>query len=80
MAGVVYHPLCWMLFPLAAALCLWSPYRRLVPVLEGPAAQDKIKAILWVPIIRLWADVAKMVGYPVGVIWRLPHRRPVGAR
>jgi len=35
---------------------------------------DKVKAILLVPIIRVTGDVAKMVGYPVGVLWR-PRRR-----
>ncbi len=79
-AGLVHHPLWWLLFPLAAAVYLWSPYRRLLPMLEGLSAQDKIKAVLWVPIIRLWGDVAKMVGYPVGVLWRLRHRNLVGAR
>jgi hypothetical protein len=34
---------------------------------------DKVKAILWVPVIRLWGDLAKMVGYPVGLFWRLRH-------
>jgi glycosyltransferase involved in cell wall biosynthesis len=80
MAGAVYHPLCWTLFPLAAALYLWSPYRRLLPMLGGLSVQNNIKAVLWVPIIRLWGDVAKMVGYPVGVFWRLSHRNLVGAR
>jgi hypothetical protein len=28
-----------------------------------------------VPIIRLTGDVAKMIGYPVGVWWRLRHGR-----
>jgi hypothetical protein len=32
---------------------------------------DRIKAILWVPIIRVTGDIAKMIGYPVGVFWRL---------
>ncbi len=79
-AGVAYHPLCWMLLPLAAAVYLWSPYRRLGPMIEGLAVGEKIKAVLWVPIIRLWGDVAKMVGYPVGVLWRLRHRDLVRAR
>jgi hypothetical protein len=30
--------------------------------------------LAWVPIIRVAGDVAKMVGYPVGVWWRFCHR------
>jgi len=31
--------------------------------------------VLWVPVIRVVGDVAKMMGYPVGVRWRLTSRR-----
>ena len=34
---------------------------------------DEVKAIFGVFIIRVWGDLAKMVGYPVGVLWRLRH-------
>jgi len=72
--GLVHHPLWWLLFPVAAAVYLWSPYRRLGRMMQGLSVGEKIGAALWVPIIRLWGDVAKMVGYPVGVLWRLRHR------
>jgi len=32
---------------------------------------EMLKAVLLVPAIRVVGDVAKMIGYPVGVIWRL---------
>jgi hypothetical protein len=72
--GLVLHPLWWSLLFAGAAIYLWTPYRRLGPMLAGMSLADKIKAILWVPIIRLWGDVAKMVGYPVGVLWRSRYR------
>jgi glycosyltransferase involved in cell wall biosynthesis len=72
--GLVHHPLWWSLLLLGAAVYLWTPYRRLRPLIRDLSVLDKIKAILWVPIIRLWGDVAKMVGYPVGVLWRIRHR------
>jgi hypothetical protein len=31
----------------------------------------KVQAALWVPIIRITGDVAKMIGYPAGWKWRL---------
>lgn len=72
--GLVHHPLWWLLFPVAAAVYLWTPYRRLSPMIGGLSVWEKIKAILWVPVIRVWGDVAKMLGYPVGVLWRIRHR------
>jgi hypothetical protein len=36
---------------------------------------EKIQAALLVPVIRVTGDVAKMIGYPVGVVWRLGGRQ-----
>jgi glycosyltransferase involved in cell wall biosynthesis len=71
--GVILHPLAWTLLLVGAAAYLWTPYRRLWPLLRDLSLGDRVKAILSVPIIRLWGDVAKMVGYPVGVLWRIRH-------
>ncbi|HID64335.1 MAG TPA: hypothetical protein EYP49_16585 [Anaerolineae bacterium] len=35
---------------------------------------SRLEAILWVPAIRLVGDLAKMAGYPVGLLWRWRHR------
>jgi glycosyltransferase involved in cell wall biosynthesis len=72
--GLVHHPLWWVPLVLGAAAYLWTPYRRLRPLVAGLSLPDKVEATLWVPIIRVWGDVAKMVGYPVGVWWRIRHR------
>jgi glycosyltransferase involved in cell wall biosynthesis len=69
--GLVRHPLWWLLLLGGLAAHLWRPYRRLWPMIRGLPWRDKMKAILWIPIIRVWGDVAKMAGYPVGVYWRL---------
>lgn len=58
----------------AAALHVKRPYERLMPWLEGLGPLQKTEAIAWVPIIRLVGDLAKMAGYPVGVLWRLRQR------
>ncbi|HUS69704.1 MAG TPA: glycosyltransferase [Anaerolineae bacterium] len=72
--GLVLHPVWWVLLIVGAAPYLWTPYRRLWPMLRDLSLGDKVRAILWVPIIRLWGDLAKMVGYPVGIVWRIRHR------
>jgi glycosyltransferase involved in cell wall biosynthesis len=59
--------------PLGAAAMLWTPYKRLLPAIRSLSVADQIRAILWVPLIRLTGDIAKMIGYPVGLVWRLRH-------
>jgi len=72
-AGLLYSPL--LLIPLlpGAALYLWSPYRRLFSS-RFTFHASRLEAALWVPVIRLVGDLAKMAGYPVGLIWRWKHR------
>jgi glycosyltransferase involved in cell wall biosynthesis len=59
----------WGLALLAAGALAYvrRPYARL----EGVPLQDLVYAVASVPVIRLVGDVAKMLGYPVGVWWRL---------
>jgi glycosyltransferase involved in cell wall biosynthesis len=75
--GLLHHPLWWSLLVGGAVVYLRTPYRRLRPMLTGLSISDKVKAILWVPIIRVWGDVAKMVGYPVGLVWRVRHSQEI---
>ena len=58
----------------AAAYCR-RPYMRLLPVLSELSLASKLYALALVPVIRLTGDVAKMLGYPAGVWWRVKHRR-----
>ncbi|MBC7262144.1 MAG: glycosyl transferase family 2, partial [Chloroflexi bacterium] len=62
---------------LGAAIMFWTPYKRLWPMVKPLPATEKLKAIGLVPIIRVTGDIAKMLGYPVGVYWRLRHRRDI---
>lgn len=48
----------------------WTPYRRLWPRLRALDMAGRLQAILAVPVIRITGDIAKMIGYPVGVWWR----------
>ncbi|MDW8352869.1 MAG: glycosyltransferase family 2 protein, partial [Anaerolineae bacterium] len=51
-----------------------TPYRRLRHLWRDLPWLEKLKAIALVPVIRVVGDVAKMLGYPAGVRWRLQHR------
>ena len=70
----LFSPIWWLLLLVGLAAMLWTPYHRLCPMLRGRRWQDKLQAVLWVPIIRLTGDIAKMAGYPVGFWWRRQHR------
>jgi glycosyltransferase involved in cell wall biosynthesis len=50
---------------------LYTPYRRLPLLWQSLSPIEKIQAIMWVPLIRVSGDLAKMIGYPVGWWWRL---------
>jgi glycosyltransferase involved in cell wall biosynthesis len=57
----------------AAAYCR-RPYARLLPMLHSIPIRSALKALCLVPIIRLTGDIAKMLGYPVGILWRLKNK------
>lgn len=62
------------LIGLAAAAYCRRPYARLLPLLGWLPLTWRLCALGLVPIIRVTGDVAKMLGYPVGVWWRLRKR------
>ena len=71
-----HNPWWAMLLLAGAAFVLRRPYQRLIPMLADYSLLDMVRAILWVPIIAVTGDVAKMLGYPVGVWYRWRHRLP----
>ncbi|GAB4571511.1 MAG: glycosyltransferase [Anaerolineae bacterium] len=82
MLGLAWGPLWWGLYVLGGWLYLRPCYRRLPTVWryyrgKKPVTRlDRLRAWLLVPVIRVVGDLAKMVGYPVGWVWRLRHGRP----
>ena len=72
-AAVTVSPWLWLVGFLAGLAYLRLPLRRLLPRLAFLSPLDRLVALACVPLIRLTGDVAKMVGYPVGVAWRLSH-------
>ena len=75
-AAITVSPLLWLLALLAGLAYVRLPLRRLWPRLAGFTPLQRLQALAYVPLIRLTGDLAKMVGYPVGVAWRLRHRPP----
>jgi glycosyltransferase involved in cell wall biosynthesis len=74
LSGVI-SPWFWLLYVVGAALYLKRPYQRLRPMLRNLGRSGQLKAIGWVPVIRVAGDIAKMLGYPVGVRWRRHWRQ-----
>ncbi len=60
-----------VLWMIAFLVMFYTPYRRLAPMVRGLKWLGRLQAIAWVPAIRVTGDVAKMIGYPVGVVWRI---------
>jgi glycosyltransferase involved in cell wall biosynthesis len=56
-----------------AGAYLRRPYQRLWQLTAGQPARVRLATLPWPPLIRLTGDVAKMLGYPAGVAWRLRH-------
>jgi len=75
--GLWFLPL-WALAVVGASIYLYRPYKRLLPRIVTFPWRARMAAILYIPFIRLCGDLAKMVGYPVGVCWRIGHRHQVG--
>jgi len=73
--AVLHSPWWWLALLAGAAVYTATPYRRLWPMLGQYGVLDRLKAILLVPLIRVAGDVAKMLGYPVGLAWRWRNRR-----
>ena len=59
-----------LLYVIGAALYLRRPYQRLGALWGRLDPIGRVKAIGWVPVIRVTGDLAKMIGYPIGRWWR----------
>jgi glycosyltransferase involved in cell wall biosynthesis len=66
----------WALYLISIPAMFVTPWRRLRVLWGDHGPLDRLRAALWVPIIRIVGDVAKMVGYPVGLWWRWRQRPP----
>lgn len=78
----IRHKLAWLALLAGGLAYLRGPYRRLPAVLRAYAAKrplrpaDILRAAALIPLIRIVGDIAKMLGYPVGWLWRWRNRPP----
>jgi glycosyltransferase involved in cell wall biosynthesis len=77
--GLLIDPLLWLLYIPGAVVYFQRPYRRLPAVLKHAPSMSilgLLYALALIPVIRVVGDVAKMIGYPVGLRWRRMHQPP----
>lgn len=66
--------LAWLALLIGVGLMFHPPLQRLWQATEGWSWGRRLRALAWVPIIRMTGDVAKMLGYPMGRWWRRQQR------
>jgi cellulose synthase/poly-beta-1,6-N-acetylglucosamine synthase-like glycosyltransferase len=76
-AGILASPWWWALTLISIPGMFWVPWRRLGRLGKGLRPLQKAKAALLVPVIRVTGDVAKMLGYSAGLLWRCRHRQEI---
>lgn len=76
---LLFAPLGALLLVFGAGALFGMPYRRLKRAWDKLTFAEKLAAFLYVPVIRIAGDVAKMLGYPVGLWWRFTHRAEIPA-
>jgi glycosyltransferase involved in cell wall biosynthesis len=74
MLALVHSPWWWLALLAGLAAYTARPYRRLWLMLGCYGLLERLEALLLVPLIRVVGDVAKMAGYPVGLVWRWRNR------
>jgi glycosyltransferase involved in cell wall biosynthesis len=72
--ALAHSPWWWLALLAGLAIYTRTPYRRLGPLLAPYDFFERLRAVLLVPVIRVVGDLAKMIGYPAGVAWRLRNR------
>jgi len=69
----------WILAVLGIGSYSRRPAERLWESTWGWRPPARLRAFAMIPIIRLVGDVAKMLGYPVGLIWRRRNLRNISS-
>ena len=65
----------WLMLFAGTAVYCQKPAQRLWKNTWGWRPPARARAFALIPIIRLVGDVAKMIGYPVGLYWRWRNRK-----
>lgn len=74
--AVRHHPAWALVLAAGFAAMLATPARRLARQWRPLSPRGRAAAALWLPVVRVTGDVAKMAGYPAGVWWRWTRRPP----
>ncbi|MER3486758.1 MAG: glycosyl transferase family 2, partial [Chloroflexota bacterium] len=64
----------WLLLLLLGLIYVRAPYVRLMRRWGERRPAERLCAVLLVPLLRYIGDVAKMAGYPAGLLWRVQQR------
>jgi glycosyltransferase involved in cell wall biosynthesis/membrane-associated phospholipid phosphatase len=76
-AGAIFGSHWWLLTMIPAAFYMFAnSYRRLFDQWGKLNLLKKLQTLLMVPIIRVTGDIAKMIGYPIGLVWRYQNNSP----
>jgi len=67
----------WVLLVFGVGTYTRHPAKRLWEDTWGWRPPARARAFGHIPIIRLVGDTAKMIGYPIGLIWRLRNRQSI---
>lgn len=73
-AGGGWSWLGWLGLLLGVVAYCWRPWIRLNALGREFSVLETVQAVALVPLIRGVGDVAKMCGYPVGLLWRWRNR------
>ena len=73
-AAIAVSPWLWLLGAVAGLAYVRRPLQRLAKTTDLANYTDWILALAWIPVIRVTGDMAKMIGYPVGVWGRIRQR------
>ena len=68
-AALTVHPSIWLAGLMAGIANVRRPITRVRILWNDLATLDRAKVMLLIPTIRIIGDLAKMVGYPIG-IWK----------
>ena len=84
--GWLVHPLLWLLVLPGGTVYMRQPYQRLRKLVTSSKLQDTshkrfsvgelVYLAVMVLVIRVVGDIAKILGYPVGWLWRLREHPP----
>jgi len=74
--ALVVHPVVLGLYIVGGAIYLKQPLQRFPALATELTLPQKLLGVFYIPLIRIVGDVAKMLGYPVGLQWRRQHNPP----